>query len=58
MNLHDFILYNNINKLKKELKKSDINLNIKNEFGFTPFFHACGNANLEIAQLLIQEQKL
>ena len=52
MNLYDFILYNNINKLKKELKKSDINLNIKNEFGFTPFFHAC------IAQLLIQEQKL
>ena len=48
MNLHDLITFNKIMKLKNELKKTDINLNIKNKYSVTPFFRACGN----IAQLL------
>ena len=53
MNLHDLITFNKIMKLKNELKKTDINLNIKNKYSVTPFFRACGN----IAQLLIRDPR-
>ena len=54
MDLHDLITFNKILKLKNELKKTDINLNIKNKYSVTPFFRACGN----LAQLLMEDPRV
>lgn len=39
--LHNLIEYNQIDELKNELKKIDIDLNLKNKYGSTPFLRAC-----------------
>ena len=50
-------LSQDIEIVKSECKKQKVELEIKDEYGNTPFIVACGSGNLEIIKILIAKLK-
>ena len=56
--LHNFVKNNQINELEKELKKNNINLNIKDKYNRTPLHYACSKGYIEIVKILIKDPRI